>query len=197
MDFNFHGSPFHFIFKRDSRSVKMTGSFPLNWSASLILFMTITQSKSECFFSAVPFAMDPPYKDKVGMQNLFIAGIFSVTFVLHIFATSRLLILSYSSRSTLRGPKVSVYRLGGYLMTLISFLFICNQLKLRIFSNTFQSSAFDQTCLNAYITCILYLNARNIITIFSTVIPWIPHIAGCLTRTILQLSSVRSGSRNG
>ena len=46
-------------------------------------------------------------------------------------------------------------------MTLISFLFICNQLKLRIFSNTFQSSAFDQTCLMAYITRILYLNARK------------------------------------
>ena len=76
MDFNFHGSPFQLVFKRDSRSVKMKGSFLLNWSAFLIFFITITQSKSDCFFSAVPFAMDPPYKDKVGMQNLFTAEIF-------------------------------------------------------------------------------------------------------------------------
>ena len=93
MDFNFHGSPFQLHFKCDSRSVKMTGSFLLNWSAFLIFFITITQSKSECFFSAVSFAMDPPYKGKIGMQNLFIAGIFSVTFVLYIFATSRPLLV--------------------------------------------------------------------------------------------------------
>ena len=83
MESNCHGSPFQLPCSRDSSSGKMTGSFPLNWLASLILFVTITQSKSECFFNAVPFAMDPPYKDKVGMQNLFIAGIFSVTFVLY------------------------------------------------------------------------------------------------------------------
>ena len=83
MESNCHGFPFQLRCRRDSSSGKMTGSFPLNWLASLILFVTITESKSECFFNAVPFAMDPPYKDKVGMQNLFIAGIFSVTFVLY------------------------------------------------------------------------------------------------------------------
>ena len=102
MDFNCHGSPFQLLFKRDSRSVKMTGSFLLNCLASLILFMTITQSKSECFFSAVPFAMDPPYKEKVDMQNLFIVEIFQ-SLSCYILATSRPLSEFYSSWRDLQG----------------------------------------------------------------------------------------------
>lgn len=68
---NCHGSPFHLLCKHDSRSSKMTGRFLLSWEALVIPFMTITQSRSELFFIAVPFAIDPPYKDKVGMLNLF------------------------------------------------------------------------------------------------------------------------------
>lgn len=80
MESNCHGSPFQLRCRHDSSSGKMTGSSPLNWLASLILFVTITQSKSECFFNAVPFAMEPPYKEKVGMQNLFTAENFQSLF---------------------------------------------------------------------------------------------------------------------
>ena len=111
MDFNCHGSPFQLLFKRDSRSVKMRGSFLLNCLASLILFMTITQSKSECFFSAVPFAMDPPYKEKVDMQNPFIVEIFQ-SFSCYILATSRPLSEFYSSRRDLQGGQK--YQSIGY-----------------------------------------------------------------------------------
>ena len=52
--------------KRFSRSHRTSGSFALNWKASLMFFVTITQSRSELFFNAVPFAMDPPYKYKAG-----------------------------------------------------------------------------------------------------------------------------------
>ena len=46
--------------KRDSSVRKMSGSLLRNWEAFVILFMTITQSRSASFFNAVPFAMDPP-----------------------------------------------------------------------------------------------------------------------------------------
>ena len=63
MESNCHESPVQLL-KRDSRSGKMSGSLLLNWEAFSIPFITITQSRSELFFIAVPFAMDPPYEDK-------------------------------------------------------------------------------------------------------------------------------------
>ena len=63
MEVNLHESPM-LLPKRDSSIDKMSGSLLLNWEAFSILFMTITQSRSALLFSAVPFAMDPPYKDK-------------------------------------------------------------------------------------------------------------------------------------
>ena len=56
---NLHESPV-LLPMRDFSIRKMSGSFLLNWDAFSILFMTITQSRSELFFNAVPFAMDPP-----------------------------------------------------------------------------------------------------------------------------------------
>ena len=51
------------LLKHDLSLRLMAGSFSLNWEAFVIPFTTITQSRSEMFFNAVPFATDPPYKD--------------------------------------------------------------------------------------------------------------------------------------
>ena len=59
---NCHESP-TLLLRHDLSLRLMAGSFSLNWEALSILFMTITQSRSELFFNAVPFATDPPYKD--------------------------------------------------------------------------------------------------------------------------------------
>ena len=63
---NFHEPPM-LPLKHDSSLRFMAGSFCLNCEALSMLFMTITQSRSASFFIAVPFAMDPPYKDNVGV----------------------------------------------------------------------------------------------------------------------------------
>ena len=63
MEVNLHESRM-LLPKRDCSIRKMSGSLLLNWEAFVILFMTITQSRSALLFNPVPFAMDPPYKDK-------------------------------------------------------------------------------------------------------------------------------------
>ena len=63
---SFHLTPI-LLPKRFFRSHRMSGSFALNWEASFIFFVIITQSRSELFFKAVPFAMDPPYEYKADM----------------------------------------------------------------------------------------------------------------------------------
>ena len=69
---SFHLTPI-LLCKRSFRSLRTSGSSALNWEASLIFFVIIAQSRSELFFNAVPFAMDPPYKYMAGMWSLMIA----------------------------------------------------------------------------------------------------------------------------
>ena len=62
---SFHLTPI-LLPKRSFRSHRTSGSSVLNWEASLMFFAIIAQSRSELFFNAVPFAIDPPYKYKAG-----------------------------------------------------------------------------------------------------------------------------------
>ena len=62
---SFHLTPI-LLPKRSFRSLRTSGSFAFNWEASLMFFVIIAQSRSELFFNAVPFAIDPPYKYKAG-----------------------------------------------------------------------------------------------------------------------------------
>ena len=56
---SFHESPIR-LPKRFFRSHRMSGKFVRSWEASLMFFVIITQSRSDLFFKAVPFAIDPP-----------------------------------------------------------------------------------------------------------------------------------------
>ena len=63
---SFHLTPI-LLPKRFFRSRRTLGSFAFNWEASLMFFVIITQFRSESFFNAVPFAIDPAYKYNAGM----------------------------------------------------------------------------------------------------------------------------------
>ena len=62
MEVNCHESPI-LLLKHDLSLRLMARSFFLKSEALSISVMTTTQSRSELFFNAVPFATDPPYKD--------------------------------------------------------------------------------------------------------------------------------------
>ena len=62
---SFHLTPI-LLPKRFFRSRRTSGSSVFNWEASLTFFVIIAQSRSELFFNAVPFAIDPPYKYMAG-----------------------------------------------------------------------------------------------------------------------------------
>ena len=100
---SFHESPIR-LPKRFFRSHRMSGRFVPNWEASLIFFVTITQSRSDLLFKAVPFAIDPPYKYKAGMWSVMIA--FFIAFLLYINST-------YSPRSATLVAETSLDQHSG------------------------------------------------------------------------------------